>query len=116
MRNIHTAPLEVLSSRSNGQFFTEPHEAGWADEASAMLYIRETKTPTARLKLRVQGSVDGARWFDHPARPLVARRPGGYQLPVTRFGNWLRLAGEVSGGPKRGGAALVIDLYWVLKG
>ena len=116
MQNIHTAPLEVLSSRSNGEFATEPYEAGWATEATAMLYIRERHAPAARLKLRVQISVDGARWFDHPTRPLVASQPGGYAIPVTHFGNWLRLVGAVTGGPKRGGVALVIDLYWVLKG
>lgn len=116
MKNIHTAPLEVLSSRANGQFFTEPHEAGWADEAIAMLYLRETVSPAVRLRLRVQISADGVRWFDHPARALRVRRPGGYGLPVTQFGNWLRLAGVVTGGPKGGRTALVIDLYWVLKG
>lgn len=116
MKNIHTAPLEVLSARPNGAFFTEPHEAGWADEATALLYIRERHGPAPQLRLRAQISVDGARWFDHPAPPLVATRTGGYALPLTHFGNWLRLSGEVKGGPKRGRTAMVIDLYWVLKG
>lgn len=116
MKNIHTAPLEVLSARPNGEFFTEPHEAGWADEATAMLYIRELDGPDVRIRLRVQVSADGARWFDHPAPPLVARRVGGHALPVTHFGNWLRLAGSVTGGPKRGRTAMVIDLYLVMKG
>ena len=116
MKNVHTAPLEVLSPRSNGPFATEPYEAGWADEALAMIYVREMTGPTVELLLRAQISVDGARWFDHPAAPLRIEKPGGYSLPLTHFGNWLRLAGEVSGGPADGTAALVLDLYWVLKG
>ena len=116
MKNVHTAPLEVLSPRANGDFTTEPFEAGWADEAMAMVYVREMAGPAPRLEIRVQISVDGARWFDHPAESLRIESPGGYHLPLTHFGNWLRLAANVSGGPDRGAPAFVIDLYWVLKG
>ncbi len=116
MKNSHTAPLEVLSARPKGVFHTEPHEAGWADEATAMLYVRELKGAKAQVALRAQISVDGVRWFDHPTSLLVAKKVGGYALPLTHFGNWLRLAGEVRGGTKRGGIVAVIDLYWVLKG
>ncbi len=116
MKNVHTAPLEVLSPRSNGPFATEPYEAGWADEALAMIYVREMTGPTVELLLRAQISVDGARWFDHPASPLRIEKTGGFSLPLPQFGNWLRLAGEVAGGPADGSPALVLDLYWVLKG
>jgi len=116
MKNTHTAPLEVLSARANGAFLTEPHEAGWADEALAILYVREAHGPAPALRLRAQISADGARWFDHPAPPLRVDGSGGYSLPLAQFGNWLRLAGEVTGGPADGTPALVIDLYWVLKG
>ena len=116
MKNVHTAPLEVLSSRANGAFATEPFEAGWADEAMAMLYVREMAGPAVRLTLRAQISVDGSRWFDHPACALQAGLVGGYGLPLTQFGNWIRLAGEISGGPNDAAPALVLDLYWVLKG
>jgi hypothetical protein len=116
MKNSHTAPLEVLSARANGAFSTEPHEAGWADEALAILYVREVHGPAPTLTLRAQISADGVRWFDHPAAPLRVAAPGGYSLPLAHFGNWLRLAGEVTGGPADGAAAVVIDLYWVMKG
>ena len=116
MKNVHTAPLEVLSPRANGNFTTEPYEAGWADEALAIVYVREAAGPAPLLVLRAQISADGARWFDHPAAPLEIDKVGGYSLPLTQFGNWLRLAGEVSGGPADGAAAMVLDLYWVLKG
>jgi hypothetical protein len=116
MKNTHTAPLEVLSARTDGTFATEPHEAGWADEAIAMLYVREVAGPQPQLVLSAQISVDGVRWFKHAADPLMAYAPGGYALPLTQFGNWLRLAGEITGGPTDEGTTMVIDLYWVLKG
>jgi len=116
MKNIHTAPLEVLSARTNGSFATEPHEAGWADEALAMLYVRETAGSAPRLVLQAEVSVDGARWIRHHSAALAVDSPGAYYLPIDRFGNWLRLTGEVSGGPHGGASAFVLDLYWVLKG
>ena len=116
MKTIHTAPVEVLSAKPNGAFATEPYEAGWADEALAMIYVRETAGPAPQLVLRAQISADGARWFDHPAQPLRLEKSGGYSLPLAHFGNWLRLAGEVTGGPADGTPAFVVDIYWVLKG
>ena len=116
MKTIHTAPLELLSHRANGSFMTEPHEAGWADEALLVAYVREMAGPAPLLVLRAQISADGARWIDHPASPLHVRQPGGASLALSQFGNWLRLAGEVSGGPPEPASACVIDLYWVLKG
>ena len=116
MKNIHTAPMEVLSAKSNGTFATEPFEAGWADEAMAIIYVREIAGPASRLVLRAQISVDGARWFDHNAPPLRIEKTSGYSLTLTHFGNWLRLEGDVSGGPDDGSSAFVLDIYWVLKG
>jgi hypothetical protein len=116
MKNTHTAPLEVLSAKANGSFVTEPYEAGWADEALGMIYVRETAGPAPKLVLRAQISADGARWLDHEAPPLVIDRPGAHCLSLARFGNWLRVAGEVSGGPPGGAPAVVLDFYWVLKG
>jgi len=116
MKNSHTAPLEVLATKANGAFFTEPYEAGWAGEALAMVYVREAHGPAPKLALRAQISADGVRWFDHPAPPLRIEAAGGFGLPLANFGNWLRLAGEVSGGPADGATALVLDLYLVLKG
>jgi hypothetical protein len=116
MKTVHTAPIEVLSPRPNGSFTSEPYEAGWADEALVMVYVREMAGRAPRLTLKVQISADGARWFSHPAEPLVMSSPGGYSLALVHFGNWLRLEGDVTGGPEDGSAACVLDLYWVLKG
>jgi hypothetical protein len=116
VKNIHTAPMEVLSAKPNGTFATEPHEAGWADEALALVYVREAQGTAPKLVLQVQISADGARWLNHATPPLVITKTGSYYLPLSQFGNWLRVAGEVSGGPASAEPAFVIDFYWVLKG
>lgn len=108
--------MEVLSAKANGSFHTEPYEAGWADEALAIIYVRELAGSAPTLLVQAQISADGVRWFDHPAASLRIHGLGGQSLALTQFGNWLRLAGDVSGGPSDGSPACVIDIYWVLKG
>jgi hypothetical protein len=107
--------MEILSARPNGSFATEPYEAGWAGEALAIVYVREMHGPAPKLRLQAQISADGVRWIDHPTEALTIDRPGGGSLPLHDFGNWLRVAGEISGGPEDGETALVFDFYWVLK-
>ena len=116
MKTIHTAPMEVLAEKMPGTFETEPYEVGWAEEALAMIYVRELAATGGEITLRAQISADGARWFDHPAAPLVLKEPGGYSLPLRHFGNWLRLAGKISGSAAAGKPAALLDIYWVLKG
>lgn len=114
MRQVHTAPMEILSALPNGPMEMEPYEAGWATEAIAMIYIREAHGPQPLLRLRAQISVDGSRWIDHGQALPPLTEMGGYSLCVEHFGNWLRLAGEVTGGPEDG-PAFIADLYWVFK-
>ena len=116
MKNVHTAPMEVLSAKGNGPFATEPHEAGWADEALAMVYVREVHGAAPKLTLQAQVSADGARWMDHATPSLVITKPGAHYFPLAQFGNWLRAVGEVTGGPTDGSPAFVIDFYLILKG
>lgn len=115
MRQIHTAPMEIFASLHNGSFTLEPYEAGWASEAIAMIYIREFYGPAPSLRVQAQISVDGVRWIDHHAARDDINAAQGYALLVEHFGNWLRLAGEVMGGPEDGSPAFIADLYWVLK-
>jgi len=115
MRNVHTVPVEVCAPKFDGTFETEPYEAGWALEALAFVYVRETAGPSAQLELRPQISVDGVRWIDFPTGFPPIKKAGGYSLALSNFGNWLRLAGTVIGGSSSGGPTLVLDLYWVLK-
>lgn len=116
MKNIHTAPLELLAAKANGPFFTEPYEAGWADEALGMVYVREIAGPAPKLVLNAQISADGARWMDHETPGLTLTEAGAYSFTFGKFGNWLRVAGEISGGPADGSPAFILDFYWVLKG
>jgi len=44
----------------------------------------------------------------------AARYTAANPLSRAGFGNWLRLAGPVTGGPDDGSAAVVVDIYWVL--
>jgi hypothetical protein len=115
MRRVHTAPMEVLSPLQNGTYELEPHEAGWAAEATAMIYVREAIGPAPLLSVRSQISADGQRWIDsgHAFPPITS--VGGYFLNLTHFGNWLRMVGQVSGGPSDGGPAFIVDFYWVFK-
>jgi len=116
MKNIHTAPLEVLSSRPNGSFSTEPHEAGWADEALLIAYVREAFGPSPKIELRAEISADGSRWINHASPVLSLDGAASGTIALTHFGNWLRFSGEVSGGPDDASTAIVIDLYLVMKG
>jgi len=107
--------MEVFAQIGNGQYALEPYEAGWASEALLFVYIREAHGASPSLTLTVQISADGSRWINTPHTFGPVSEPGGYSLLVTGFGNWLRLAGEASGGPDDGSAAFVADFYWVLK-
>ena len=107
--------MEVLSPIGNGPYDLEPHEAGWAAEATTIVYVREVDGPSPVLNLRAQISVDGMRWIDFDRAFAPISQPGGYFLTLSHFGNWLRLVGEVSGGPADGAPAFIIDCYWVFK-
>lgn len=115
MKNVHTAPSQLFSALGNGSFFTEPYEAGWADEALAFVCVHEIREGVW-LELQAQVSVDGVRWVDHRSPSLRLDAPGNQYTDISAFGNWLRLRGEVAGGPASEDPAVVLDIYWVLKG
>jgi len=107
--------MELFSPKANGTFEMEPHEAGWASEAIAMIYVHFLEGPAPVLRVRAQISVDGARWMNLGKAFDPISEVGGYHIALEKFGNWLRLAGEVEGGPEDGSPAMEIDIYWVLK-
>ena len=141
MRKSHTAAMEIFSAKSCsagarqvaqfGPVATEPFEAGWAREALAVIYCHEVHGPAPRLELGAQISPTApccgwrmrrisfsdivVRWIDFGHAYPTISAPGGYFLSLDYFGNWLRLAGTVSGGPDDGSAAVLVDIYWVLK-
>lgn len=114
MRRSYLAAMQVFSPLPTGRFELEPFEVAWASEAIAVVYIDEVNSG-ASLELRAQISVDGARWIDFGKAFRPITKPGGYFLQLSHFGTWLRLAGEVVGGPDDGSAAMVAHFYWDLK-
>ena len=107
--------MELFAPKANGAYELEPHEAGWASEAIAMLYVHFVEGPSPVLRVKAQISVDGVRWMDFGREIESITQPGGYHLSLEKFGNWLRLVGEVEGGPEDGSPAMEMDTYWVLK-
>ena len=96
MRQVHTAVLE-RNGRFSGDFATEPYEAGWAEEAIFFVNIDEVEGAEPALTGQVQISPDGITWIDE-GTPLPAIRQTGVVFTRVRlFGNWLRLACQVSG-------------------
>ena len=117
MRKSYTAAVE-RAHPWQGDFVTEPYEAGWASEA--LFFVRLTRSagradgraPDAgvRVRARVQLSPDGMHWVDEgSALPELSQ--GSAFVRVREFGNWLRLAGTVSP-PDRSVQAIV---YLALK-
>lgn len=94
MRRSYTAVLERGEPLA-GEWATEPYEAGWASEALFFVRLLEAP-PTAAITARVQLSPDGMRWVDE-GTALPALHDGLTFVRVREFGNWLRLAGTVSG-------------------
>ncbi len=97
MKKIHTAVLERVGHFS-GDFATEPYEAGWADEAIFFVKIDAIEGTEAVLNGRVQISHDGMTWIDEGTSLPAIRQAGTTFTRVRHFGNWLRLACQVSGG------------------
>ena len=96
MKQIHTAVLERFGSFS-GDFATEPYEAGWAEEAIFFVKITEVEGAEPALTGHVQISPDGITWMDEGTPLPPVRRAGAAFTRVRHFGNWLRLACQVSG-------------------
>ena len=94
MRRSYTAVVERGEPLA-GEWATEPYEVGWATEALFFVRLLDAP-PTARLLARVQLSPDGMHWVDE-GTTLPELRDGLAFARVREFGNWLRLAGTVSG-------------------
>ncbi|HEX6977769.1 MAG TPA: hypothetical protein VF342_00585 [Alphaproteobacteria bacterium] len=81
-----------------GRSATEPYEAGWAGEA--VIFVRALKQPKGPLpEARVEISPDGIRWVpEGTSFPLPAEADGITFARVRHFGNWLRIAADLSDG------------------
>ena len=99
MRQSHTAVVE-RNQCWEGDFATEPYEAGWSHEAIFFVRIlRAEETPIVEAKVQI--SPDGIHWCDEGSRlNFVAQhaldKPS--FVRVSHYGGWLRLAGTVKDG------------------
>ena len=99
MRQSHTAVVE-RNQRWEGNFATEPYEAGWSHEAIFFVRIlRAEESPIVSAKVQI--SPDGIHWCDEGSRlNFVAQhaldKPS--FVRVSHYGGWLRLAGTVKDG------------------
>jgi hypothetical protein len=86
------------NERWSGNIATEPVECGWACEA--MFFIRKLgDAPAVSAEAKVQVSPDGMHWTDlGPTAPLPGSATDVTAIPVSRFGNWLRLSVELPEG------------------
>jgi hypothetical protein len=100
MRQVHTAVLERFGTFS-GDFATEPYEAGWAEEAIFFIRVDAVEGTNPTLSGKVQISPDGITWVDEGTTLSAVTQPGVAFTRVRHFGNWLRLACQVSGGQAR---------------
>lgn len=96
LKYSHTYVWE-LNGAWEGAFSTEPYEAPWASEA--VLFVRTLESSgLAAGEARVEISPDGIHWCDEGTRLPLAPAPGLTFCRVSRFGGWLRLAGELPAG------------------
>jgi hypothetical protein len=81
---------------------TEPFECGWAREA--LVFVRLLKPPTWQggpRHFEMQVGPDGLRWAAHGATvPMPADEAEMTCASLTRFGGWLRLAGQLAEGER----------------
>lgn len=98
----HNATAVVARNETwEGRAASEPYECGWAREAIVFVRALDAPVKLGRAKARVQISPDGIRWLDH-GKPfaLPARRDAVIAVPVTHFGNWLRVAADLPRGAR----------------
>ena len=104
MRQSHTAVVE-RNQLWEGDFTTEPYEAGWSHEAIFFVRILRVEATNSSslidVELQVQISPDGIHWCDEGSRrKFIAQhtldKPS--FVRVSHYGGWLRLAGTVNDG------------------
>ncbi len=111
LRRCYTAVVE-RAEPLEGEFFTEPYEAGWAQEALIFIRVREDLGSGLEIHAGVQISPDGIDWVDEGTIFPSIRQKGTYFVKVSNFGNWLRVAGRISD-PE---VQVRTSIYIVLKG
>lgn len=108
MQTTHTS---VLARRTTitSDFATLPHEAGWASEAVFFVQAEGQHPPLAIVS---EISPDGINWVARGDTHALAESASIADVPVTTFGNWLRV--RITGATEAAPARILVHL--VLKG
>jgi hypothetical protein len=104
MQTTYTSVL-ARRVRIDGAFATLPYEAGWASEA---VFFIQAEGEHPDLELAAEVSPDGITWIRRGTPVVLAASAAIAELPVTTFGNWLRVV--VSGASPEAGARILIHL------
>jgi Domain of unknown function (DUF6385) len=91
MRSImQTTYTSVLARRIriDADFATLPYEAGWATEA---VFFVQTEGDHPILEVAVEVSPDGINWIRRGGPVEMGIDEAIAEIPVTAFGNWLRV-------------------------
>jgi hypothetical protein len=84
------------NERWSGRVSTEPYEAGWASEAVVFVRALDDASGPAGTA-RIEISPDGMRWAaEGTSFPLPRGRDEVTFARVAHFGNWLRIASDLS--------------------
>ena len=104
---MHKTYTSVLARRVRieGDFATLPYEAGWASEA---VFFIQAEGPHPILEIAVEVSPDGINWIRRVSPVRLAIDDSMAEIPVTTFGNWLRIT--VRGSTPNAGSRILIHL------
>ena len=96
MQSTYTSVL-ARRVRISDDFATLPYEAGWATEAVCFVQA-EGEHPD--LTVTAEVSPDGIAWVRRGEPALLASSEAIAELPLTCFGNWLRLKADLPDGAR----------------
>jgi len=104
MQTTYTSVL-ARRVRISDDFATLPYEAGWASEA---VFFLQAEGEHPELELTVEVSPDGISWIRRGTPVVLPAAQAIAELPVTVFGNWLRLV--VTGASAERGARILVHV------
>jgi len=104
MQTTYTSVL-ARRIRIDGDFATLPYEAGWASEA---VFFVQTEGEHPKLEIAVGVSPDGLSWIRRGSPVEMRGEDSIVEIPVTTFGNWLRVT--VRGSTPEAGSRLLIHV------
>lgn len=104
MQKTYTSVL-ARRVRIDDAFATLPYEAGWASEA---LFFVQAEGEHPQLEIAAEVSPDGITWIRRGAPVVLAAGDAIAELPLTLFGNWLRVV--ITGASAEAGARILVHV------